>query len=226
MPSIEDSLKRQQQRLVHKYQPLRFSTDLDESTEDGVETPVNQGTGSGAVSQQGVSGLPRAREGVAPRVRCGASDWPDVTVVVLSDEDLRVEAVGFKQRYHYKELGFADRRTIGRPRKPWGLLLALARGGGELPPKSHHDPVHPNLRVELKKCVSDLRRILRKTFGINHDPFHPHTRKTGYRVRCRISDSREVSSFTRISAREESSPRKIHPSFYGDLRAPPASGHP
>lgn len=125
-----------------------------------------------------------------PVVNTSAKGWDDIKIALIDDDNLRVAAPNYKQRFHFSQLGFADKRTPNRPRETWCLLQVLARFNGELPSKGEHDPIKPSMRNGLKKSVSVLRSVLCAAFGITDDPV-PYTRNQGYRTRFRISDERE-----------------------------------
>jgi hypothetical protein len=95
---------------------------------------------------------------VAPHI------WGEISIRFLSDERVQVFIPAATQTRNYAEMGFEDRRT-GRPNKAWETLRQLAQEGGLL--KVDRSPQgYPR----QSKRVEEIRRVLRKHFGIPQNP--------------------------------------------------------
>lgn len=110
---------------------------------------------------------------------CLEDKWEDVRINFVSHQTVRISTKKIDCTYHFGELGFFDRRHPDIASSRWELLKAMARHDGEAKHKDHLEMV-VNIR-DLKKAISDLRRILRGVFGIADDPFHPYKLHKSYK---------------------------------------------
>jgi hypothetical protein len=100
--------------------------------------------------------------------------WRDVRFYRVDGHTLSVRAGDFHRRVSYVDLGMASTKNR-EPTKQWNLLLALCERRGEMPrtPQADADAV--------KKQVSLLRTQLRRTLGIQDNPFEPYEPRRGWR---------------------------------------------
>lgn len=110
--------------------------------------------------------------------------WSDVRLI-LTENELRIEAKGKGKNYTFQEAGFEERRKKGVPNRLWGLLKMFAMHGGILPFKA----VKEKDRTNLKQYVSDLRQRLAallpgiegESISYDHDG---KSYKTAFRISC------------------------------------------
>jgi hypothetical protein len=109
--------------------------------------------------------------------------WEDIEIVFLSDERIQICNGVNRETRNYAEFGFADGRTEN-PNQAWKMLRALAVEGVIRNPK---DAGLPWPKVE--KQIQEIRKILRKHFGISADPV-PFVKDLGYKACFKIGLAR------------------------------------
>jgi hypothetical protein len=110
----------------------------------------------------------------------GGASWQAIEISFLSDERVQIRNGTKTATYNYEELGFADRRN-GKPDLAWMTLRVLAEERGII--RDAGKTGVPWRKVE--KRMQEIRRVLRKHFGIDADPV-PLIKDTGYRALFKI----------------------------------------
>lgn len=113
-----------------------------------------------AIEPEGVS------EGDTPAQSSGVQEaaWEAVEIVFLSDERVQIRNGANSETRNYAEFGFADGRNEN-PNQAWKMLRALAAEGVI---RNEKEAGLPWPKVE--KQIQEIRKILRKHFGISADP--------------------------------------------------------
>jgi hypothetical protein len=115
-------------------------------------------------------------------------NWEQVEITFLSDERVQIIAGTSRETLNYAEFGFQDGRN-GKPDLAWSTLRTVADRRGILHEYTGRERSWP--RVE--KRMQDIRRVLRKHFGLDSDPL-PFVPGTGYRALFKIGVSPSVNS--------------------------------
>lgn len=120
-----------------------------------------------------------------------ATKWEDVVFEILSNDHLKVKIGDASKRLHFAEIGFLDERKGDLPIAIWHLLIdVLGKNSGRIDWQT--DVERPEKeRNKIKKCVSDLRAVLKKLSGLNEDPFYPYRSKKAWVSKFRIIDKRD-----------------------------------
>lgn len=111
--------------------------------------------------------------------------WEDIKITFNSHESVRIKAKHINKQYHFIEMGFGSKKHPDRPIKLWELLKEIARNGGTAKLKDHLD-----LKVGIRsgvKAFSDIRKILKKFFNLNSDPFHSYLTVHAYKPKFILS---------------------------------------
>ena len=106
----------------------------------------------------------RAAPVEAEKVRGPLAEWKDLEIRFLSEERVQVTTSTFRETRNYAELGFEDRRS-GKPIMEWETFTKLAQANGVI-------EVDRSVRGynEQSKRLQEIRRVLRKQFGLTGDP--------------------------------------------------------
>lgn len=106
--------------------------------------------------------------------------WEDISIRFFDRQDFTVmiKKGGYSKmlRMNYKELGFQDGRTR-KPNKQWGLFLSLSASDGEI----NWENVHANKNIVKTKQL--LSKQLKKSFGIDEDPFFDYYENNSYKIK-------------------------------------------
>jgi hypothetical protein len=111
-------------------------------------------------------------------VPAGAT-WPELRLVV------REHTISARLRNQEQEFGFEALGLSGTDDRLWQLLCALARLGGETPPRTRS--VSAKDAATFRKQVSDLRQRLSTVFPIDGEPIRAVHGTGGYRCLFQIS---------------------------------------
>ena len=125
---------------------------------------------------------------LAATTQSNALTWQDIEIRFLSDERVQIIKNGEPETHNYAELGFEDRRNE-TPNSAWHILRDLATTNGTI----GLDLVKRRKRTEVEKRVQEIRRTLRKHFGIDQDPV-PLLRGIGYKTAFKIVWSRAANT--------------------------------
>lgn len=109
-----------------------------------------------------------------------AATWETVEISFLSEERVQIRNGAGSETRNYDEFGFADRRN-GAPKQAWVTLRTLAEQNGTI---RDGKPTGRNW-VKIEKSVQEIRKVLRKHFGIPADPI-PFVHGKGYQARFKI----------------------------------------
>jgi hypothetical protein len=132
--------------------------------------------------------IPTGELPVKPSGADAPTTWDKIQIHFLSDERVEVR-IGTKiETRNYAELGFEDRRNE-KPNQAWETFRALAERRGVIkePTKAHE------AWPQTEKRIQEIRRTLRKHFGIPSDPI-PFVEKVGYQARFKIGCRRSFNS--------------------------------
>jgi hypothetical protein len=105
--------------------------------------------------------------------------WAELRLVV------REHTILARLRNEEQEFGFEDLGLSGTDDRLWQLLCALARLGGETPPRTRS--VSAKDAATFRKQVSDLRQLLSTVFPIDGEPIRAVHGTGGYRCLFQIS---------------------------------------
>jgi hypothetical protein len=129
---------------------------------------------------------PSGRQGRSSEAK--AMTWEAVDISFLSDERVQIRNGNVIETRNYAELGFDDHRN-GKPNRSWSFLRALAKYDGII--RDARNMSEDWSKVE--KRIQEIRRRLRKHFGISSDPV-PFIEGTGYRALFKIRRSRSFDT--------------------------------
>lgn len=120
-------------------------------------------------------------EGDVPAQPSGVQEaaWEDIEIMFLSDERIQICNGVNRETRNYAEFGFADGRNEN-PNQAWKVLRALAAEGVI---RNEKEAGLPWRKVE--KQIQEIRKILRKHFGISTDPV-PFVKDLGYKTCFKI----------------------------------------
>ncbi|MBA7551067.1 hypothetical protein ES705_43601 [subsurface metagenome] len=90
--------------------------------------------------------------------------WRKVTITFVSVDKLRIAARGKSKTYHFSEIGFSGKKQKD-PNNLWRLLLHLSENG-----TINRRTYISGINTDIKKLVSDLRRLLHEIIPIDGDP--------------------------------------------------------
>jgi len=113
----------------------------------------------------------------------GVATWDTIEILFLSDERVQICNGTNSETRNYAELGFADDRD-GKPNQAWVALRALAEQRGVT--KDAAEMHQPWPKVE--KRIQEIRKALRKHFGISDDPIQ-FVKRVGYQAKFKIGCS-------------------------------------
>jgi hypothetical protein len=105
--------------------------------------------------------------------------WEAIEIEFLSDERVQIRNGANSETRNYAEFGFADGRNEN-PNQAWKILRALAAEGVI---RNEREVGLPWPKVE--KQIQEIRKILRKHFGISADPV-PFVKDLGYKACFKI----------------------------------------
>jgi hypothetical protein len=147
---------------------------------DGARLLVDRAPMEQAVARGKKSAPPALSAFPTPR---GAA-WEAVRIVV-GEHHLRVEVLGKRKQFTFREAGFEERRRGNTPDRLWQLLRLLALHGGVLP---LHNPKYRGQRGgSLKQDMSQLGRRLSALLLIDGPPFKDSRVVKRYETRFRIA---------------------------------------
>jgi hypothetical protein len=121
-------------------------------------------------------------EGETPCQSSGVQEpaWETIEIVFLSDERVQICNGVNRETRNYAEFGFADGRNEN-PNQAWIMLRALAEQEGVIQDGKKTGQPWP----KVEKQVQEIRKVLRKHFGISADPI-PFVKDVGYRACFKI----------------------------------------
>jgi hypothetical protein len=128
-------------------------------------------------------------EGETPYQSSGVHEptWDTIEILFLSDERIQICNGANRETRNYAEFGFADGRNEN-PNQAWKVLRALATEGVI---RNETEAGLPWPKVE--KQIQEIRKILRKRFGISADPV-PFVKDLGYKASFKIGRSRSFDT--------------------------------
>jgi hypothetical protein len=135
----------------------------------------------GASTGEALTHVARKLRAEAKGADGGGASWQAIEISFLSDERVQIRNGTNIETHNYGELGFADRRAKRgkpKPNQAWVTLRAMAEQDGIIRDGAKTSAAWP--RVE--KRIQEIRRVLRKHFGIADDPI-PFIEGTGYQAR-------------------------------------------
>jgi hypothetical protein len=110
-----------------------------------------------------------------------AATWDTIEISFLSDERVQIRSGAKSETRNSAEFGFEDRRS-GKPNQAWETLRGLAEQGGIIRDTAKTGRTWP----KVEKRMQEIRRVLRKHFGISADPI-PFVAGTGYQALFKIN---------------------------------------
>ncbi len=101
--------------------------------------------------------------------------WNEITIELMSLENIKINGKEIKKNYTLAELGLLDKRTQ-KGNRLWVTLAKFAKNFEEIGIKdSEEDKID-------KINVSDLRQLLQSIFDIKDDPFEPYKKNHSYKT--------------------------------------------
>ena len=111
--------------------------------------------------------------------------WGEVTIVFISDKEIKVRARGQMQDYSFNRIGFRDERTK-KPNVLWWVLRGLAQADGRASWELKAQSDDLGNRNKLQSKVSRLRKTLKSFMGIDEDPFYPYSEVKAYQTKFKL----------------------------------------
>ncbi len=127
----------------------------------------------------------------------------EANFVFVAEDMLEITARGETRRVPLGALDLLDRRA-GGINSQGKILLAMAQKV-------------PVIRSDKKaKAISRLREVLKKSLGINDDPFNPYRKGAGWEPRFKVSDKRDAAD---VRAKREAERRTVSYESLGESGA-------
>ena len=135
-----------------------------------------------AIAGETDNGAPVKADSISPEsAGPEVATWETIEISFLSDERVQIRDGDKTETRNSTEFGFEDRRS-GKPNRAWETLRALAEQGGII--RDTAKTGHTWAKVE--KRIQEIRRVLRKHFGISADPI-PFVEGAGYQAHFKIN---------------------------------------
>lgn len=99
-----------------------------------------------------------------------AVTWDAIEISFLSEERVQIRNGANRETLNYAEFGFQDARN-GKPNRAWEALRVLAAQRGII-----RDAATVGKWPKFEKRVQEIRKVLRKHFGISADSRNPRRR--------------------------------------------------
>jgi hypothetical protein len=124
--------------------------------------------------------IDNATRGAAESGGMKAATWDTIEISFTSEERVQIRNGVMTETRNYADFGFADGRSR-KPNRAWQALYVLAAKRGII-----RDPAKTGEKWPgVEKRMQEIRKILRKQFGISADPI-PFVEGTGYQARFKI----------------------------------------
>ncbi|OGF63610.1 MAG: hypothetical protein A2Y62_18820 [Candidatus Fischerbacteria bacterium RBG_13_37_8] len=107
------------------------------------------------------------------------TNWKDITIKFINNEDVIIIAKNLHHRTNYREMGFEDLKKKSYNLQ-WNLLLILTQHKGELSWSTQES------NYTIKKQKQLLSKKLRTYFQIDEDPFHPYRKLKKYKIKLQL----------------------------------------
>ena len=161
--------------------PIQPATDLAQSTPEAVSAPAPASPTAPPAQNETAIEPGGVSEGDTPPQLSGVQEtaWEAIEIVFLSDERVQIRNGTNSETRNYAEFGFADGRNEN-PNQAWKMLRTLAADGVL---RNEREAGVPWPKVE--KQIQQIRKILRKHFGIPADPV-PFVKDLGYKACFKI----------------------------------------
>lgn len=123
-------------------------------------------------------------------------EWKRISISFISDEKVRIRARTTDKVFSFEGLGFANqKKTKLSPVKSWIVLREVFAASKTNPGEADCKSVSSEYQKCLPNDIKDIRRRLKKYFGINENPFHPYKGKAAVKqntwiTKFNISDDR------------------------------------
>ena len=129
----------------------------------------------------------------------GITAWNQVTIRIVDEEHIEIQAGSHTERRHYAECGMSDARYKDPvPNADWVLLLDLAQQGGEL---CWQDRIaSPAARAAMKRLRSRLRELLH----IDEDPIGEYRKHKKWHTKFILTDLRKSGPPRNVTSHEPS----------------------
>lgn len=127
--------------------------------------------------------------------RAKDASWKDFTISVISDEMCRIKTPKGEEKYHYSQIGMADKRKIEKPTLLWHMMKMFAIASGCISQKTMAVYAHgrDSEKIEdIPKTAQRLDKHLQKFFGIKDSIFAERYKKHHeYRTKITFRDLRD-----------------------------------
>ena len=122
-----------------------------------------------------------AAQGAAESGGMEAATWETIEISFTSEERVQIRNGATTETRNYTDFGFEDGRSQ-KPNRAWEALRVLAAEGGVI-----RDPAKTGGKwPEVEKRMQEIRKVLRKHFGISADPI-PFVAGAGYQALFKIN---------------------------------------
>lgn len=109
-----------------------------------------------------------------------ANGWESIKIRFTGTHEVVITTPDDGQRpVDFETLGFKNLKT-GNYNMAWGLLLLLARHGGQVPSRQG------GIDDSVRKQKAALSKTLKQVFGLNDDPFYPPREEGGYKIKIEL----------------------------------------
>lgn len=149
-----------------------------------------------------------AKQGIIPFPTPSGTQWHEVKISFIDNENIKISARDKTENRHYSQMGFKDNKN-NKPIFLWKFLKELASLSGRFTNCQHKE------KDNVKKCFSNLRKVLFRLFGIkgNPVPYKKTENYTGYETAFVIEDkafAREYEESVREHHKRYVPPKKTH----------------
>jgi len=111
--------------------------------------------------------------------------WEEVSMILDSNDSIRITARNISRRINFAEIGFKDCRSGNTPDQLWEILQLFAQCLGNM---NWQRTSAYNVQSNFKVKMSGLRKRLKTLMGIDDDPFYPYKRHKAYIAKFQIKE--------------------------------------
>jgi hypothetical protein len=140
------------------------------------------------------------QESQKPTTLCApGTQWKDITITLVSNEMVRIQAPDVDERLTYHGLNMADKRKGDSPTMLWELLKLFAQNNGIISSQNNE------YNRKLPETAKRLNKHLKKLFGIDNSIYEAHYKKEhAYRTKIKFLN-RTFESFSSNESEDETS---------------------
>jgi hypothetical protein len=109
--------------------------------------------------------------------------WNEVEITLVSHETVEITTPQAKQKYHFSQLGFQDKRQGDVSTRLWKLLKYFCEFSGRITSETQLAGIN-----DLSKARSDLNKKLQDFFRIKENFCKRYNNKDGWVAKCSFGD--------------------------------------